>query len=124
MDPLDTAAGPDPQVVDFTAAQAAKLTGIEATYQPRTNFDLVITKSKAPAVSEKVRDGAQALSLRGNGNRTWSDYCKGAETFGVGRSTAMAEAKCNKPEGRGYCAAFSKWLRMLASNQAKPNGFI
>jgi hypothetical protein len=57
-----------------------------------------------------VQDGQQAW-VRLRNNSTWKDWKAVGAAHVVGRTEAMRDAHTNKPEGRGYCAAFSAWAR-------------
>jgi hypothetical protein len=57
-----------------------------------------------------VQDGQQAW-VRLRHNSTWNDWKAVGAAHVVGRTEAMRDAHTNKPEGRGYCAAFSAWAR-------------
>jgi hypothetical protein len=57
-----------------------------------------------------VHNGQQAW-LRLRNNSTWEDWKVVGAAHLIGRTTAMREAHTNKPEGRGYNAAFAAWAR-------------
>jgi hypothetical protein len=44
-------------------------------------------------------------------NSTWKDWKAVGSALILGRVTAMRDAHTNKPQGRGYCAALSGWVK-------------
>jgi hypothetical protein len=59
---------------------------------------------------EVIRQG-QAAWNRLRGNSTFVDWVHVGAAHVLGRATAMRDAHTNKPEGRGYNAAFAAWAR-------------
>jgi hypothetical protein len=48
--------------------------------------------------------------LKGSQSRTWSEWMTIGDGLLEGRRWAMLVANTNKPEGKGYTAAYSEWL--------------
>ena len=63
-----------------------------------------------PLKSEKIRQGEEAMARLEKG-QSWDDWVKVMGALDIGRSTAMLQAKTNRPFGPRYTAAFGKWLR-------------
>src|SRR5262249_55446236 len=59
---------------------------------------------------EAIRQGQEAWD-RLRGNSTFADWIYVGTAHVLGRAEAMRDAHTNKPEGRGYNAAFAAWAR-------------
>jgi hypothetical protein len=64
------------------------------------------TKSEATIIQN-----AQGAWNRLRIGLTWHDWTTVGAAHVIGRATAMRDAHTNKPEGRGYNAAFAAWAR-------------
>jgi hypothetical protein len=58
---------------------------------------------------ERERLAAEAF-VRVRSGQHWRDWCLIAEGMAAGRERAMREAGTNDPVGRGYNAAFGRWM--------------
>ena len=67
------------------------------------------TDNAEPEVAT-VHHGQQAWA-RLRTHSTWQDWKAVGAAHVIGRATAMRDAHTNKPEGRGYNAAFAAWAR-------------
>ena len=63
-----------------------------------------------PTEEEAIRLGIAAWD-RLRGNSTFADWIVVGAAHRFGRTTAMHDARTNKPEGGGYNAAFAAWAR-------------
>src|SRR5262245_37152094 len=61
-------------------------------------------------VDEAGRRGQRAWAQLRKSGKDWGLWMQVAEALLVGRREAMALAKVNKPEGRGYNETFNQWL--------------
>ena len=59
--------------------------------------------------AEILRQGHEALVQLSCGN-DWVSWKKVLFVLDIARAAAMSEAGTNKPQGRRYCDAFSKWF--------------
>jgi hypothetical protein len=64
-----------------------------------------------PGKMDIVRAGEQAMECLA-GKRTWASWVAIMAALDAGRTTAMQEARANKPNGTRYHAAIAKWLRL------------
>jgi hypothetical protein len=56
-----------------------------------------------------IRRGQEAW-MRHKTDCTWNDWLAIGDALDIGRTEAMAEARSNRPKGKGYNRAFSFWL--------------
>jgi hypothetical protein len=66
----------------------------------------------------QILELARAAADRLVAGATWNDWVTVGRALQIGRTEALREAHTNKPEGRGYAAAFSRWLTTAKLDKA------
>src|SRR6516165_4879335 len=83
--------------------------GIPVTSTPIVK-DGLVRHQPILSKAEILRQGREALVQLSRGH-DWASWKKVLPVLDIARTAAMAEAGTNRPQGRRYSEAFSKWVR-------------